>query len=275
MPLKRNSIHVGKVYLYISIKIVPALCSEHLSFISLFFQRNDQSQKNCIKERKRIMKKGRKELFGCAQNIRSRLSHVDVRKSFIVLGTIEFYRFFIERKKNRSIEKEAKKTKQHTRIHRCKSKNRAWIQAYHFMLYVAVCHVDRLIECKRRHHISIVLLIDFHDSWFIQPYIHCIKMWSFIFVQESSSSFTLSFIRSFIFISVAEGEKESEKESINRIQNGSRYRINSNTDSNYVIMDIYGNSHSLCSAWNKQTNKRKKNPHQIPNKQTNKKHGII
>lgn len=39
-----------------------------------------------------------------------------------------------------------------------------------------VCHVDRLIECKRRHHISIVLLIDFHDSWFIQPYIHCIKM---------------------------------------------------------------------------------------------------
>lgn len=41
---------------------------------------------------------------------------------------------------------------------------------------IFVCHVDRLIECKRRHHISIVLLIDFHDSWFIQPYIHCIKM---------------------------------------------------------------------------------------------------
>lgn len=37
MPLKRDSIHVGKVYLNISIKIVPALCSEHLSFISSFF----------------------------------------------------------------------------------------------------------------------------------------------------------------------------------------------------------------------------------------------
>lgn len=142
------------------------------------------------------------------------------------------------------------------------------------MLYVAVCHVDRLIECKRRHHISIVLLIDFHDSWFIQPYVHCIKMWSFIFVQESSSSFTLSFIRSFIFISVAERERARKRVSI-------EYKTVAATVSTAIPIQI-------MSLWiymairilyvphetNKQTNDLKKSPHQIPNKQA-KTNGII